>query len=138
MIGVDHWLYLDLFLVQAISPLFQPRRVVFQLLPVRGVVGEGGDDTFLVGSTLVVVGKVAIFTQAFGVVSLTSMGTKPGFLCAATSMVTIDAHTFGIVSLIGMWAVGNLPLTQIVVRARDTRHNGNIFGILAFFNLFWI
>ena len=127
MNGVNHLLSLDLLLVQAISPLFRTRWAVLQLLPVRGVVGERGNDAFLVSATLVVVGKVAIFAQAFGVVSFTSMRTKPGFLCTATSMVAIDAHTFGIVSLIGMWAVGNLPLTQIVVWARDTRHGGNVF-----------
>ena len=127
MNGVNHLLSLDLLLVQAISHLFQTRWAVLQLFPVRGVVGEGGNDAFLVSATLVVVGKVAIFAQAFGVVSLTSMRTKPGFLCTATSMVAVDAHTFGIVSLIGMWAVCNLPLTQIVIWARDTRHGGNVF-----------
>ena len=56
-------------------------------------------------SALVIAGKVAEFAEALRVVHLILMRALPGLLCAAASMVAVDAHALGVVALVGVRAL---------------------------------
>ena len=54
--------------------------------------------------------------------SLTVVRACPGFLRPAPSVVAIYAHALGVISTVSVWAVNNLPLVKLLIRAWDARH----------------
>ena len=70
-------------------------------------------------STLVIAGKVAELAEALRVMHLASMSAFPGLLCAAASMVAIDAHALGIIALVSVRALDDFLFLPDVIASWD-------------------
>jgi len=73
-------------------------------------------------SAFVVVCKVAVLAKTLRVVGLTIVGARPCFLCAAASVVTIDAHALCIVPTVSVRTVVDLSLViELMVGTFEAR-----------------
>ena len=74
-------------------------------------------------SALVIAGKVAELAEALRVMHLILMSAFPGLLCAAPSMVAIDAHALGIVALVSVRALDYFLFLPDVIASWDAWRN---------------
>jgi len=96
--------------------------VVFALLScllgfLRGFVHVRGWRSFAPAfdcPVFVIAGQVAVLAETFRVVRFCVVRAIPGLFRPALPVITVHAHPLRIVGLVGVWAVQNLPLLDLV------------------------